>query len=87
MTMSTMPGTLAYIITEMMLLAERNLSAYEALIKGDFSVARSLKPFAQIAVDHTIEQTFNRDSNTRGGVIRFSRNPGAVRRWILIAHE
>ena len=40
-----------------------------------------------MAVDHTIEQTLNKDTKTKGGIIGFSLNKGAVQRWILTAHE
>ena len=40
-----------------------------------------------MAVDHTIEQTLNKDTKTKGGIIGFSLNKGAVQSWILTAHE
>lgn len=57
------------------------------LFPGDFTVARSRNSFARVAVDHAIEQTVNRDTKTKGGIIGFSRNDGSVHRWILTAHE
>ena len=38
-------------------------------------------------LDHTIEQTVNRDTKTKRGTIGFSLKKGAVRRWILTAHD
>ena len=40
---------------------------------------------SQTAVDQTIEQTFNRDTKTKGGIIGFSLKKGAVERWVLTA--
>ncbi|KAK1172863.1 hypothetical protein AOXY_G5551 [Acipenser oxyrinchus oxyrinchus] len=34
-----------------------------------------------------LEQTLNRDSKMRGGMIAFSLKPEAVKQWILTAHE
>jgi hypothetical protein len=39
--------------------------------------------FAQVECDITIEQTFNRDSKTKGGLTGFTQNKAAVHRWIL----
>ena len=44
-------------------------------------------PFAQVAVDHAIEQTVNRDSKTPGGIIGMSTNVSATQRWLLTAHD
>ena len=55
---------------------------------GEFAVQRSQDvSFSQVAVDHTIEQTMNKDTKTKRGIIGFSLNKGAVQRWILTAHE
>ena len=51
-------------------------------------VQRSEKnAFADVAVDHVIEQTINRDSKTPGGIVGFNLWPSAVERWIVTAHE
>ena len=71
----------------MVQLPQSNYAAHKALQEGDFVVARSTKLFAKIPVDQTIEQTFNRESKTPGGITGFSPNPGAVERWVLTAHE
>ena len=42
--------------------------------------------FSKAAVDHCIEQTFNRDTNTRGGIVGFSLKKGVVEKWIPAAH-
>ena len=41
--------------------------------------------FSKVAVDHCIEQTFNRDTNTRGGIVGLSLKKGVVEKWIPTA--
>ena len=58
------------------------------LQNGGFTVQGShASPFSQIPIDQTIEQTINRDTKTKGGIVGFSLNKGAVQRWMLTAHE
>ena len=39
--------------------------------------------FSSTACDQTMEQTFDRDSKTKGGINGFTLNRAAVKRWIL----
>jgi hypothetical protein len=39
--------------------------------------------FSSVPCDQTIEQTLNRDSKMKGGLVGFTLNKGAVHRWIL----
>ena len=49
------------------------------LQNGEFVVQRTVyKGFSRAAVDHTIEQTVNRDTKTKVGIIGFSLKKGAV---------
>ena len=43
--------------------------------------------FSAVACDQTIEQTANRDSKTKGGLVGFSMHRAAVRRWLLSQSE
>ena len=43
--------------------------------------------FSSTACDQTMEQTFNRDSKTKGGIVGFTLNRTAVKRWILAQSE
>ena len=62
--------------------------AQHYLHAGEFAVQRSQDfSFSQVPVDHTIEQTVNKDTKTKGSIIGFSLNKGAVQRWTLTAHE
>ena len=58
-----------------------------ALMSGEFCVQRSSNAFAQVAIDHAIEQTINRYSKTKGGIIGFSKIAGAVHQWLVNAHQ
>ena len=43
--------------------------------------------FSSIACDQATEQMANRDSKTKGGLIDFTLNKGAVEMWILSQSE
>ena len=61
--------------------------AYSMLSQGDFGVQRTTSHgFLQLPVDQTMEQTLNRNTKTKGGIIGFSLKKGAVQRWMLTAH-
>ena len=73
---------------EMTVLPESHPQAFRALQQGQFVVQRSHGgTFSQVPVDQTIEQTLNRDTKTKDGIIGISLNRGAVQRWILTAHD
>ena len=59
------------------------------LLKGSaFGVLRSKNHgFSRLPVDRTIEQTLNRNSKMKGGIVGFSLNRGAVYQWILSAQS
>ena len=57
------------------------------LSSGGFCVQRGNHSFSRLPVDQTIEQTLNRDTKTKGGLVGFSINKAAVERWMLNAHE
>ena len=39
--------------------------------------------FSSTACDQVMEQTYNRDSKVRGGLVGFTLNRNAVHRWIM----
>ena len=43
--------------------------------------------FSLTACDQVMEQAFNRDSKTKGGITGFTLNRSAVQRWILSQSE
>lgn len=58
---------------DMMTLEEKHPAAHETFQAGDFVAQRSTdSSFSQVAVDQTIEQTINRDTKSKGGIIGFS---------------
>ena len=76
----------SYYWADMATLEERHPDAYRQLCEGKFAVQRSDSVgFSQTPVDQTIEQTFNRDTKTKGGIVGFSLKKGAVERWVLTA--
>ena len=71
---------------EMVALKETNADVYFQLESGDFCFQRSYSNFSQVAVDQAIEQTVNKDTKTRGGIVSFSRSPASVHKWMINAH-
>ncbi|CAC5416825.1 unnamed protein product [Mytilus coruscus] len=65
------------------------MSPYVGKLFEAFSVYcnRSSHGFSRSPVDQTIEQTLNRDTKTRDGIVVFSLNKGSVKHWLLNAHE
>jgi len=60
----------------------------EALLERyGFSVARSSVPACRVPVDMAIEQTINKSAKTSGGIIGFTKNMDAYRRWCITQHE
>ena len=57
-------------------------------VSANFAVQRQNNyGFAAVACDQTIEQTANRDSKTKGGLIGFTMNRASVHRWLLSQSE
>ena len=64
------------------------LSGVLADLSTNFSVQRQDNHgFSAVACDQTIEQTVNRASKTKGGLVGFSMNRAAVHRWLLSQPE
>ena len=73
---------------EMCDLPKTHPSAYAAFSSGEFAVQRQDRyGFSQVECDMCIEQTCNRDAKTKGGLIGFTSNHGAVLRWLLTQHR
>ena len=66
---------------------ESHPEANTRMLQGEFAVQRSCRGFTQTAVDQTLEQRHNKETKSKGGIIGFSLNKGAVQRWILTVHE
>ena len=52
------------------------------MVAGNFSTQHTSQPFRQTPMDQTLEQSLNKNSKTKGGMIGFSINKSAVYRWI-----
>ena len=53
-------------------------------IKDNWTVQRQNRyAFSGVACDQTIEQTLNKDSKRKGGLVGMTLNRGAVHRWIM----
>ena len=51
---------------------------------GASSIRRTPKSFSRCAVDHTLEQTINRDAASRqGGITAFTQNVSARKQWAV----
>ena len=88
MTESTMHRYLPVYWTQMQNLEHTHPEAYKLLNNGQFAVQRTSKHgFSKVATDQTIEQTLNRNTKTKGGIIGFSLKRGAVQRWLMTAHK
>ena len=69
---------------EMTALQTSHPDVHQMFMNGDFVVQRQERyGFSQVACDMTIEQTCNRDTKTKGGMVGFTLNKGASQRWIL----
>ena len=74
--------------SEMVILEESHPEAYKAVNAGNFAVQRSsTRAFSQTPTDQTIEQTLNRRTKVKGGVIGFGTSQNTVQRWMFTAHE
>ena len=75
-------------LLHMIQLPETHPEAQMMLENGDFGVQRTTEHgFAQLPIDQTIEQTLNRSTKTKGGIVGFSLKKNAVQRWLLTAHS
>ena len=75
-------------LAHMILLPETHPEAHALLENGDFGVQQTMSHgFSQMPVDQTIEQTLNRSTKTKGGIVGFSLRKGAVQQWMITAHS
>ena len=73
-------------LLHMFSIEDTNPEAHKILEDGVFSVQRTREHgFSRLPVDQTIEQTLNKNTKTKGGIVGFSLKRGAVQRWMLTA--
>ena len=56
-------------VSKMVMLDESQPDTKKEFDAGNFDVKQSDHPFSQVAVDQSIEQTINRDTKIKGGII------------------
>ena len=80
--------SLALYWCEMVALESSCPGLHNLFAEGKNCVQRSsASAFSQVPVDQAIEQTVNRHTKTKGGIIGFSQKPGAVQKWMMNAHQ
>jgi hypothetical protein len=73
---------------QMMELNSVSPDLHQHFLNGKFSVQlKSRNPFGKIAIDQTLEETINRDTQTSGGTRGFSTKQGAVSKFYLTAEH
>jgi hypothetical protein len=76
----------AIYISDMHLLPETAPEVYQQFVSGNHVVARSVNKFCQVSTDMALEQSVNRDSKTKGGIIGLTKKTEALERWFMTAH-
>lgn len=72
---------------EMQQLSKSHPGVHAAFMDGEFAVQRQRDHgFSGVAADQTIEQTVNRDTKMKGGVVGSTTSKGYFHRWILSQH-
>ena len=66
----------------MLNLPTSNPDIHEQMVAGNFATQRTSQPFSQTPMDQSLEQSLNKNSKTKGGMIGFSINKSADHRWI-----
>ena len=74
-------------LADMQLLEKTAPEVHDEFIKGNHAVNRCSQPFNQIWTDMALEQSINRDSKIKGGIVGISQKLGALERWFVTAHE
>lgn len=75
---------LSIYLEEMSILHQTNPIVHQKFLEGEFVVQQQESHgFSGTPCDQVIEQTFNRDSKTKGGLVGITLNKGAVNRWVL----
>jgi len=73
--------------TEMSCLQNTHPGALKDIINNWTCQRQDRYRFSAIAADQTMEQTFNRNSKTSGGIIGFTLDRSNVQRWIMAQSE
>ena len=74
-------------LADMAALSSKHPLVHKEFLDGNHSVSRSNHPFSKVSTNMPLEQSINRDSKSKGGIIGISQNPSAVDGWFLTSHE
>ena len=74
-------------LADMTALSSKHPLVHKESLDGNHSVSRSQHSFSKVSTDLALEQSVNRDSKSKGGIIGMSQNPNALDRWFLTCHE
>ncbi|KAJ8024355.1 hypothetical protein HOLleu_34252 [Holothuria leucospilota] len=74
-------------LSDMNNLPQSHPIAHQEFIYGDHSVNRSGNPISNVSSDMALEESINRDSKTKGGIVGISKESGALERWFLTSHQ
>ena len=74
-------------LSDMNQLPEKFPDVYREFLNGNHTVCRSHQSYSQVWTDMALEQSINRDSKKRGGVVGISKKQEALDRWFLTSHE
>ena len=62
-------------------------NVYNEFINGNHPIKRAAGTFNQVWTDLALEQSVNRDSKVKGGIVGFTQQKDTVNRWLLTAHK
>ncbi len=74
-------------LTNMKLLPHTAPEVHQEFMQGNFTVKRSDGAFNNVWSDMALEQSVNRDSMCRGGIVGITKKEGALTRWFLTSHK
>ena len=73
-------------LADMNSLPEHHPKVHQEFMNGNHSMSHSGNPFSQASTDMALEQSINRDSKTKGGIIGISKGEEALQHWFLTSH-
>ena len=62
-------------------------NVYNEFINGSHPIKRAAGTFNQVWTDLALEQSVNRDSKVKGGIVGFTQQKDTVNRWLLTAQK
>ncbi|KAL9967442.1 hypothetical protein ACROYT_G025664 [Oculina patagonica] len=78
---------LPFYLAEMAAISSKHPLIHKEFLDRNHSVSRSQHPFSKVSTDMALEQSINRDSKSKSGIIGISQNPNALDQWFVTNHE